>query len=204
MIPGLGSQGWGFLWAALAGVCLGLCYDFGRGLRRVWPGLTVPVDAVFSLGYLLVLLGLMLYTEGLRIYQVLGIFGAAALYHLTLGGPILRFWLRCFSRLRRLGGRIARGCKKSVIFLRKLQKKLFSTSQKWGTIKAIPFLPKAKGTPQRSADRTCEKRRKKAAGRHSGRSCRMEPRQSGPGAGQTRKAKCAFRAGRSRSAARKP
>ena len=61
------------LWALLAGVGLGVCYDLGRGLRKTWHGLTLPADLLFSLCFLLALLALSLYTGGLRIYQCLGI-----------------------------------------------------------------------------------------------------------------------------------
>ena len=48
-----GRQGMEFLWAALLGIGLGFLYDLGRGVRREKPRLTVPVDMLFSLVFLL-------------------------------------------------------------------------------------------------------------------------------------------------------
>ena len=151
MILPLDAQGMSLLWAVLVGLGLAILYDLGRGLRQTWHGLTVPLDLLFSLCFLLGLLGLSLYTGGLRIYQCLGIITGGGLYFLTLSPPILRLWRRFLGVLAALFRKIRTQCKKSVIFLRKLEKKLFSTSWKWGTISIIPFLPWKKSTPKRSA-----------------------------------------------------
>ena len=151
MILPLDAQGMSLLWAVLVGLGLAILYDLGRGLRQAWHGLTVPLDLLFSLCFLLGLLGLSLYTGGLRIYQCLGIITGGGLYFLTLSPPILRLWRRFLGVLAALFRKIRTQCKKSVIFLRKLEKKLFSTSWKWGTISTIPFLPWKKSTPKRSA-----------------------------------------------------
>ena len=66
--------------------------------------------------------------------------------------------------IRRQIRKMVRRCKKSVIFLRKLQKKLFSTWQKWGTISIIPFFLKKKSLQSGKAAYTDEMRREKASG----------------------------------------
>lgn len=119
MILPLDAQGMSLLWAVLVGLGLAILYDLGRGLRQTWHGLTVPLDLLFSLCFLLGLLGLSLYTGGLRIYQCLGIISGGGLYFLTLsprfcgfGGGFWASWLRCSAKIRTQ-------CKKSVIFLPK-------------------------------------------------------------------------------------
>ena len=97
MIQGIGSQGLGLLWAVALGAALGILYDLGRGLRRAWSGCTVPMDLLFSVLFLLSLMGLALYTGGLRIYQLLGLGLGAAAYFLTVGPLILRLWQRVQS-----------------------------------------------------------------------------------------------------------
>ena len=171
MIQGIGSQGLGLLWAVTLGAALGLLYDLERGFRRLWPGCTVPMDLLFSLLFLLSLLGLALYTGGLRIYQLLGLGLGAAAYFLGASPLVLSLWQRVLGGLGRMGRRIRDRWKKTVIFLRKLAKKLFSTSWKWGTINVIPFLPERKSTPKRGAESSNEMRREKAASRRIGRLC---------------------------------
>lgn len=191
MILPLDAQGTALLWALLVGVALSLLYDLGRGLRQTWRGLTIPLDLLFSLLFLLGLLGLSLYTGGLRIYQCLGIICGGGLYFLTLSPPFLRLWRRLLVFIAARFRKIRKQCKKSVIFLRKLEKKLFSTSWKWGTISTIPFLPWKKSAPKRSAASAHETRRNKAAGnaarcRHrvaAGTSCRIPDRPGAGGAG---------------------
>ena len=57
MILPLDAQGMSLLWAVLVGLGLAILYDLGRGLRQAWHGLTVPLDLLFSLCFLLGLLG---------------------------------------------------------------------------------------------------------------------------------------------------
>lgn len=67
MIQGIGSQGLGLLWAVALGAALGVLYDLGRGLRRAWSGCTVPMDLLFSVLFLLSLMGLALYLSLIHI-----------------------------------------------------------------------------------------------------------------------------------------
>ena len=195
MIQGIGSQGLGLLWAVALGAALGVLYDLGRGLRRAWSGCTVPMDLLFSVLFLLSLMGLALYTGGLRIYQLLGLGLGAAAYFLTVGPLILRLWQRVLGHLGRMGRRIGERRKKTVIFLRKLAKKLFSTSWKWGTINVIPFLPERKSTPKRGAGSSNEMRRKKAAGRRTGPLSSSQSVKAGGGTVRQRKAGAAAGSG---------
>ena len=94
MIQPPSAQGMALFWAVLAGIGLGVLYDLGRGLRQTRHALTVPMDLLFSLCFLLSLMALSLYTGGLRIYQCLGIISGGGLYFLTLSPPLLRLWRR--------------------------------------------------------------------------------------------------------------
>lgn len=105
MIQPPSAQGMALFWAVLTGIGLGVLYDFGRGLRQTWHGLTVPMDLLFSLCFLLSLMALSLYTGGLRIYQCLGILSGSGLYFLMLSPPLLGLW-------RRFWGFIAAGFRK--------------------------------------------------------------------------------------------
>lgn len=131
-----------FLIALGLGVVLGILYDFGRAIRRVAPILTLPVDILFGLTVFLALFLTSLYTGGLTLYQLLGIMGGGGLWFLTLGRIVLRMLVGLLLRFRRQMGILWSGGKKSVKFLRKLVKKLFPSSRKWGTIDMIPFSPK--------------------------------------------------------------
>ncbi len=142
MTVALSRQTWEFLLAAALGLGLGILYDMGRALRREKPRLTIPVDLLFGLALFLGLWLTSIYTRGLRLYQCLGCLLGAAAYFLTVSPWLLRFWRRCFRGLRRFWGLLRLPVKKSVFFLRKLAKKLFPSSGKWGTIKTIPFSPK--------------------------------------------------------------
>lgn len=131
-----------FLIALGLGGVLGILYDFGRAIRRVAPILTLPVDILFGLTVFLALFLTSLYTGGLTLYQLLGIMGGGGLWFLTLGRIVLRMLVGLLLRFRRQMGILWSGGKKSVKFLRKLVKKLFPSSRKWGTIDMIPFSPK--------------------------------------------------------------
>ena len=112
-----GRQGMEFLWAALLGIGLGFLYDLGRGVRREKPRLTVPVDMLFSLVFLLSLSLTAVYTRGLRLYQCLGVFLGAGAYFVTVSPPILRQWRRFLRGIGRGCGKIRRTVKKSMVFL---------------------------------------------------------------------------------------
>lgn len=130
MIRNLGQQGWAAIWAALAGLGLGIGYDMLRGLRLTVRGITLGCDLLFSLEFLLAMLALALYTGGLRIYQLLVAAGAAAVYFLTLSGMVLRLWRVVLEAIRRQIRKMVRRCKKSVIFLPKTSKKaLFNLAE---------------------------------------------------------------------------
>ena len=139
-----GRQGMEFLWAALLGIGLGFLYDLGRGVRREKPRLTVPVDMLFSLVFLLSLSLTAVYTRGLRLYQCLGVFLGAGAYFVTVSPSILRQWRRFLRGIGRGCGKIRRTVKKSMVFLRKLAKKLFPSSWKWGTIKNVLWADKSR------------------------------------------------------------
>ncbi len=139
-----GRQGMEFLWAALLGIGLGFLYDLGRGVRREKPRLTIPVDMLFSLVFLLSLSLTAVYTRGLRLYQCLGVFLGAGAYFVTVSPPILRQWRRFLRGIGRGCGKIRRTVKKSMVFLRKLAKKLFPSSWKWGTIKNVLWADKSR------------------------------------------------------------
>ncbi len=138
----LGRQTWEFFLAAGLGLGLGVLYDLGRGIRRERPRLTPAVDIGFALCFFLGLWLTAIYTDGLRLYQAMGCFLGAAAYFLTVSPPLLGLWRRGLRGLGRLGRRCALPMKKSVYFLRKVAKKLFPSSGKWGTIKEIPLSPK--------------------------------------------------------------
>lgn len=138
----LSRQAAEFFWAAALGLGLGLIYDMGRALRREKPRLTIPVDVLFALVFFLGLWLTSIYTQGLRLYQCLGVFLGAGVYFLTLSPFLVRLWRRGLRAVGRLARGILKPMKKSVYFLRKLAKKLFPSSGKWGTIKTIPFSPR--------------------------------------------------------------
>lgn len=123
------------------GFGLGLVYDFLRAPRRVSPALTLPADLLFALALFIGLFLLSLYTGGVTLYQLGGLLSGGGLWFMTLSPFVLRRLIGLLLWFRRLMGRGSRGVKKSVNFLRKLLKKLFPSSRKWGTIEAIPFSP---------------------------------------------------------------
>lgn len=146
MIRSLSQQGL-FLGVSVAlGILLGLLYDLGRALRRVHTRLTLPVDTLFALAFLLTLLLTGLYTGGLRLYELLGICLGAGGYFLTLSPRFLALQLWIFRATRRFFRCLLMPLKKTVCFLRKVVKKLFPSSKKWGTIEVIPCSPKRKST----------------------------------------------------------
>lgn len=145
----LSVQALQFFGAAGLGILLGLLYDFGRALRRERPRWTIPVDIVFCLIFFLAMGLTSIYTHGLRLYQCLGVFLGAGLYFLTVSPVVVRLWRRFFRSVRRLIRWLLTPLKKSVGFLRKLAKKLFPSSRKWGTIKMIPFSPKRHRTKEK-------------------------------------------------------
>lgn len=139
MIQETSRQAAEFFWSGMLGLGLGILYDMGRAVRRELPRLTIPVDLLFALIFFLSLWLTSIYTWGLRLYQCLGIFLGGSIYFLTLSPLLLRGFRRILRGIRRLLGKMALPLKKSVYFLRKLIKKFFPSSGKWGTIKALPF-----------------------------------------------------------------
>lgn len=181
MIPGLTNQAREFLISGALGLGLGLCYDWGRVHRRVFRGLTVPVDILFSLVFFLCLMLTAIYARGLMLYHVFGMFLGGCLYFLLLSPWLLRPLLLLLLKIRGLRKMVNNRKKKIQNFLRKLQKKLFSSSGKWSTIGMIPFSPKGKSLRKRGADPGVKKRSRKGSGRDDGGLGRVE---SGPvGAG---------------------
>lgn len=138
-----------FFGAAGLGIILGVLYDLGRALRREHPKLTILVDIIFALIFFMAMGLTAIYTHGFRLYQGLGTFLGAGLYFLTVSPWFVRLWRRFFRSLRRLLRTFLLPAKKSVFFLRKLAKKLFPSSGKWGTIKMIPFSPKRHKTKEK-------------------------------------------------------
>ncbi len=139
MIRPLSEQLIRFLGAVVLGAALGLCYDLGRGVRRVFRRLTVPVDMLFGLVFFLSLCLTGVYTRGLGPDQVLGLGIGAGLWLMTLGPFVTGGTAALLLKMVCLTKTGKNRAKKSVNFLRKLVKKFFSSSRKWGTIKAIPF-----------------------------------------------------------------
>lgn len=135
----VGEQLLWFLISAGLGAGLGLIYDLFRALRRKKRGLTPLVDFLFALVFFLSLMALALYTPRLRIYHCVGLGMGALLYFLTASPFLLRVFLRCLGFLGMGLGRILGIWKKSMHFLRKLEKKFFASRRKWSTIDAIPF-----------------------------------------------------------------
>lgn len=131
-----------FFCSAILGIILGILYDMGRALRREHPRLTIPVDILFGLIFFLAMWLTSIYTRGLRIYQCLGVFLGSGLYFLTVSIYLVRLWRCVLQHLQHFVRIIFLPAKKSLFFLRKLVKKLFPSSGKWGTIKVVPFSPK--------------------------------------------------------------
>lgn len=142
MIQEINRQGLEFLWAGITGAALGLLYDMGRAVRREHRRLTVVVDILFALIFFLSFWLTSVYTRGLRLYQCLGAFLGSAVYFLTVSPLLLGMFRRILRGLGFLMGKTLLPVKKSVYFLRKVVKKFFPSSGKWGTIRAIPFSPK--------------------------------------------------------------
>ena len=139
MTVAVSRQALEFFASAALGVALGLVYDLGRALRRERHGLTIPVDVLFALIFFLSVWLLSVYVKGLRLFHCLGIFLGAGAYFLTISPLVVRLGRK---GLRALGWLLAKAlvpAKKTVEFLRKLVKKCFPSSGKWGTIKVIPF-----------------------------------------------------------------
>lgn len=130
MIPGIGPQALRFCLGAALGLLLGLGYDLLRGMRRLRPGLTVPLDLLFSLIFFLSLLLTLVYTRGLRLYQLVGLGLGWSLWTLTLSPGFLSLWLRILRKGAGLGKWLGRQAKKYVNFFRKLAKKLFPSGHK--------------------------------------------------------------------------
>ncbi len=189
MIPGLGTQVKEFLLSGGLGLGLSLCYDWGRAHRRIFPKLTLPVDMLFALLFFLCLMLLSIYTRGLKLYQILGLGLGAALYFLALSSWILRPLLVLLGKIRGLGKFGAKVKKKIIIFLRKLRKKLFPSSEKWSTIGVIPFLPKGKSTGKRGANPGDEKDSPKGHGCCHGGLGRVDTGRSGKRSGRRAGAK---------------
>lgn len=151
MIPGLGAQARLFLISGVLGLGLGLCYDWGRVHRRVFPGLTLPVDILFALAFFLTLMLTAVYSRGLKLYQLLGMALGGIGYFLLFSSWLLRPLGAVLRGIQSLGKKTKRGIKKIVNFLRKLEKKLFPSWKKWGTIDVIPCSPKGRSTRRRGA-----------------------------------------------------
>ena len=149
----VGRQSAEFFLAAVTGIGLGLLYDLGRGIRRERPGFTAVVDILFALALFLSPIFLSIpsaavCTRGLRLYQCLGIFLGAGTYFLTASPLILRLWRRFLRMLARGREKILRTLKKTVCFLRKLAKKLFSTWRKWSTMNCVLRSPKRRSVKE--------------------------------------------------------
>ena len=144
----VGRQSAEFFLAAVTGIGLGLLYDLGRGIRRERPGFTAVVDILFALALFLTLCLTAVCTRGLRLYQCLGIFLGAGIYFLTASPLILRLWRRFLRMLARGREKILRTLKKTVCFLRKLAKKLFSTWRKWSTMNCVLRSPKRRSVKE--------------------------------------------------------
>ena len=177
MIQEISRQAAEFFLAGGLGVLLGLFYDVGRSFRRLRSGLTVTVDVLFAVAFFLSLWLMSVYTRGLRAYQCLGIFLGGSVYFLTVSPFLLRGMEWLLRRLGRLGGIIFLPVKKIMYFLRKLAKKCFPSSGKWGTINAIPFSPRPqktgearnhRGTKKKQSAEREKTRRRKAFGGASG------------------------------------
>lgn len=168
MIPGLGNQARLFLISGGVGLGLGLCYDWGRCHRRVFPGLTVPVDVLYGLVLFLVLMLTAIYSRGLKLYQVLGMVLGGGLYFFLFSSWMLRPLRAILGQFRHIMAAVRTGAKKSVNFLRKLRKKLFSSGAKWSTIGAIPFSPQGKRTGKAGAIPGDSKHSAKTPGRRGG------------------------------------
>lgn len=174
MIQGIGTQTREFLISGALGLGLALLYDWGRVHRRVFPKLAVPVDLFFALIFFLVLMLTSIYSRGLTLYQLLGMGLGAALYFLAISPWLMRPLFALLGKIRGLGKALKNKMKKFVIFLRKLEKKLFPSSGKWSTIDMIPFSPKGKSTGKRGAAPGGKKRCPKGHGRYNGSLGRME------------------------------
>lgn len=179
MIRSLQTQTLEFLLSGALGILLGLAYDMGRAQRRIFPKLTVPVDLGFALLFFLSLLLTAVYTGGLKLYQLLGLFLGSALWFCTLSPPVLRAFSAVLIKIRQLGKGLRIQAKKSLNFLRKLIKKFFPSSGKWSTIGVIPFSPKGKGAKRKGAASHGKKHIHKALRRNHGGVGRMESRDSG-------------------------
>lgn len=130
MIPGIGPQALRFFLGGGTGILLGILYDLFRGFRRLRRGLTIPCDLLFCLIFFLSLLLTMVYTRGLRLYQLLGIFLGWGLWLLTLSPGFLPLWQRLLEKMARLGKLLGRQAKKYVKIFRKLAKKHFLSGSK--------------------------------------------------------------------------
>lgn len=139
MTVAVSRQALEFFGSAGLGVALGLLYDLGRALRRQRRRLTAPVDVLFALVFFLSLWLLSVYVQELRLFHCLGIFLGGAVYFLTLSPLVVRLAQGGLRAMGWLLGKVLLPVKKSVFFLRKLAKKLFPSSGKWGTINLIPF-----------------------------------------------------------------
>lgn len=187
MIPGLGTQVREFLLSGALGLGLSLCYDWGRVHRRVFPRLTLPVDLLFALLFFLSLMLTSIYSRGLKLYQLLGMALAGTLYFLVISPWLMRPLFALLLRFRQLGRAMGKGMKKFVIFLRKLEKKLFPSRSKWSTIDMIPFLPKGKSTRRRGAAPDDKKTGRKGSCRNNGGVGRMESGSAGKGSEPSRR-----------------
>ena len=181
MISGLGTQAREFLISGALGLGLSLIYDWFRVHRRVFPKLTVPVDLLFAVLFFLTLMLTSIYSRGLKLYQLLGMGLGGGLYFLAISPWLMRPLFALLRKIRALGRALRNLMKKFVIFLRKLEKKLFPSSGKWSTIDMIPFSPKGKSARRRGANPGDPKHTGKGHGRNDGGLGRMESGQPGKG-----------------------
>lgn len=137
MAPTVAAQGQWFFGAVLLGVLLALGYHFLRAFRYHFPKGTILADLVFLClaGWTLAYLGLVVCGGVFQIPQVVGLCVGAWAYKIT-GYPLLQgvftvFW----GFIRKILGYIWGVFKKILKKLKKTAKFLFSSWEKWVTIK---------------------------------------------------------------------
>ncbi|MBS6367113.1 MAG: hypothetical protein KH420_07180 [Clostridiales bacterium] len=138
-----------FAISGAAGLGLGLIYDLLRALRRRNRRLAVPLDLLFCLVALLLVLLLALYPgQGVvRLFMLGGMALGILLWFLTASWPFLSILDKLLTLLGRTLGLLLAPLVKTCKFMKKFLKKLFLFVEKRSNISSVvyPLLRRSKG-----------------------------------------------------------
>ncbi len=151
MAPTVAAQGQWFVGSVLLGVLLALIYHFLRAFRHHFPMGTILADLIFLcfVGWGLAYLGLVVCGGIFQLPQVAGLGLGAWVYRLTLWGLLQGVFSAFWGFIRKIWSYIRGVFKKILKKLKKTAKFLFSSWEKWVTIKGRKKNAPAKKRRQR-------------------------------------------------------